>query len=330
MNLHNISSHMGKVSFAEENNIRFLNDKELDGVEFYTYESFVTEVRREAALLQHAPDFCLQVRNDVLRSSVKGAVVGFFAGAALGIYEKRDEHFSVKAPHALKKGAQGAVVGAAILGGREVVYKYFTIKSSDVYLKWRSAAISAEIFEKFLSLLHVEALDEFRCPFTQEIIRQPFADKNGRVYEKSGIENWLKKCKQECDKAIQQARKSNNSGDDVLARKIEKIVEEYNLRTCVNRSGLHITMDSLEYDLDYHPRVFKKIKEVYNDSIEEEQRLGFEMYKTNVREERDQICTGLMGQLMSKFQLDEIDEKEYLHQTKFVKKRANSLTLKKL
>lgn len=93
-------------------------------------------------------------------------------------------------------GPKGAAVGASsgvgvgILAGSS----YATHNTRKMYKTWLKQFRNDEMFSEFTEIFKkYQALKEFTCSLSGEIMHAPYADPWGHVYEREAIEEWVKK-----------------------------------------------------------------------------------------------------------------------------------------
>jgi len=110
---------------------------------------------------------------------IKGTVVGATTIGVTGAI--------VGGPKGLAIGA-GAGAGAGFVGG--CIYSAIQHKKS--YTSWLNQHRGDETFKEILSIYQQEEFKEkFTCAITHEPVVNPVISPNGRIYEKSAIEQWL-------------------------------------------------------------------------------------------------------------------------------------------
>lgn len=264
-------------------------------IDQYMDENLGTEAAREVRYIQEKPQIQIEKIKDIDSKARLGVVLGVFTflGAVACSKIKPDmvKSFGVR----LACLTTAAVVGGALGGTSSACVSFIQIKQSRDYSIWKAEKIRQNVFSHFAAFLQEEKLfSEFLCPIKQDLIEIPVKAPDGRVYNLPDIEEWLSK-------------KEKEFPPEKLLKMSEEERREAISTFSPIRTGVYFTKNDLVYDPQYHAKLFQRIKEVFNQGLDEVVREGLLCYRTAALQTQEQIGKHLISQMTEQLQRNQID-----------------------
>jgi|GEM_PF-3397158 hypothetical protein len=314
-----------------------LDQKALVTLRLYTQRDFTSDVESGLAYLAIQPARI----GRILRSSWGDfSLWGGLTGAGLGLLCA--SRFFQGAPSSGAKGASdegvikkdvvitaGCVAGGALIGGvlgssATFYLDIVRVTQSSAFRDWKAQATRDKVFSVFEGFLraHENELEEFLCPLTHTLIHFPVRQRGiagqERVYEKGDIEAWIAKQEgkvEEKRKSGAYEREAKTTQDpDLLRLKVPervKALEAEDLRGTSPQRERRIRVSELFYDLDYHPRLFARLRQIYNRKLAAIVAAGFQAFSDDAVNHRKQIVGAELAALSQRWGRGEISQEEY-------------------
>jgi hypothetical protein len=319
-----------------------VDNEERTTIKLYTGTEVQQTIKRDLLYgAMHPRDLFNFLRTHVSTFSLYGSLGGAVTGAAGSFYyiskmspptASSDENQTKSQLSFVACGAfGGAVVGGIVGASTAFSMNILQISSSNHFRAWKAKAIQDKvlpIFEEFIRK-NEDLLSEFICPITGELIQVP-VKKIGvegkakyQVYEKNDIEGWIdrknKELSEKAETGAYQREAQHTQDPDLLQMDIEHRIEVLKMRdrkmTSPNRDCV-LSKADLFYDPTYHERLFERIRQIYNEQVDQTVRAGLGAYSQDAIAQRNQIIGAEIKHLTDLWMNKNISTEEYHQRTK--------------
>ncbi len=275
--------------------------KDQQGIfDLYTSNSFFQRLNRDYLFLSNTGEFKAQLWDKTLTGlGIGGFIGGLSTFVALKCLGRKEESTKDDNKLTLKISGFGAGLGATVGALFAATYNISKMEEAKEYLAWRDSAIKSHVFPLFQKFLEeTDQLRDFLCDLTQELIRHPVRAPNGKVYEKTAIEDWL------THKAIEFL-------PERLAAMSPDKREEALTSFCPGRS-CHLTSDMLVYDFEYHRKVAIAMKPLFDQQIDQQFAQGLLNYRIAMFKDRETLMNEIVREITAKFTSGSISENDFV------------------
>lgn len=292
--------------------------EETNAVQLYASDSFLNSVKRRIEFLKTHPDTLIQIQNEAEFRRIQGSAYGLAVGGTIAL--------------ACGTGPMGTVgfmiigtVGGGALGyGAALVYRGIQLKHSNEYLRWEAEAIQQNVLPLFRDFLSKnEVIKNSLCPIGGDLITVPVRAEDGITYEQHEIEQWL-----DAKMPTPEAYAAMSPEQKALAltpAKLAAMTPEERELALLDTSPLricYITKAGLEYDFEYHKKLFANLKIIYNNTLSTQFKKGLHSYSIAVQNERKQIVSTLINDLTTQYTLRELPEADFFKLTKEIRRKV--------
>jgi|GEM_PF-1976949 len=267
--------------------------------EIYTSNTLFGRLRRDIRYLSSQPNSAIQLRNQILKDGVFGALFGGILTYFAMSYIKPEEETSTSESLTIKITAYGAAIGAGIGSLVSATYNVKEMERSKEYTTWRDQAIRDKVFPLFQQFLEKsDVIENFLCPITRDLISTPVRDPKGRVYEQDAIFAWIDRVVPYTPEAL--ARLPTEADRDRVRFRTSPFCD------------MVLTKADLTYDTDYHTNISVALKTLFDRQIDQQFREGLLNYQASMIHDRETLLKFIVTDLTTKHVSGRIPEDEFI------------------